>query len=194
MQELVSINFRDDFGIVLDSLGLNGIGIEIGVRIGEFSEILLRNTKLKQICFLDAWKEYPPDLYQDLANCSQQEQDQRYAITVNKLKRYGDRARIIRKDCVDAVNDFEDCYFDFIYIDANHEYQYIKRDINDWYPKLKAGGLFSGHDYIDDCVKSNGSFGVKGAVNEFCSSHSVKPYSTLAPAHQHTPSWYFVKS
>ncbi|MBT5491708.1 class I SAM-dependent methyltransferase, partial [bacterium] len=37
---------------------------------------------------------------------------------------------------------------DFIYIDANHTYESAKEDIQLWYPKIKVGGMISGHDYI----------------------------------------------
>jgi hypothetical protein len=59
-----------------------------------------------------------------------------------------------------------------LYIDANHEYEYVKRDIHNWYPKLKFGGVFSGHDYFDGKTK-HGVFGVKSAVDNFCIQNSI---------------------
>lgn len=51
---------------------------------------------------------------------------------------------------------------DFIFIDADHSYESVKEDIVAWYPKLKPGGVLSGHDY-----RSNHFPGVSLAVDEF---------------------------
>jgi predicted O-methyltransferase YrrM len=51
-------------------------------------------------------------------------------------------------------------YFDIVYIDASHEYEYVKEDILAWLPKVKKGGIICGDDYII------GWDGVILAVNE----------------------------
>jgi len=43
---------------------------------------------------------------------------------------------------------FPEEFFDFIYLDARHNYEGIKEDLHAWYPKLKQGGLFAGHDFL----------------------------------------------
>lgn len=43
---------------------------------------------------------------------------------------------------------------DFIFLDADHRYTAMRNDILNWYPKLKKGGLFCGHDFerrLDEC-------------------------------------------
>lgn len=50
--------------------------------------------------------------------------------------------------------------FDMIFIDADHSYEAVKQDIEDWFPKLKKGGIIIGHDYHD-------FEGVKKAVHEY---------------------------
>jgi hypothetical protein len=65
-----------------------------------------------------------------------------------------------------AVSRFTDNYFDFIYIDGDHNYKAVKNDINIWWPKVKAGGILSGHDYCD-------TWGVKKAVDEFCEENKL---------------------
>lgn len=58
----------------------------------------------------------------------------------------------------DLVNSFEDNYFDFIYIDGNHEYENVKKDIELYLPKTKQ--IIGGHDYQKEWP------GVVRAVNE----------------------------
>jgi predicted O-methyltransferase YrrM len=56
---------------------------------------------------------------------------------------------------------------DFVYIDANHDYQYVKEDIEAWYPLLKVGGVIGGHDFN---WKEDG---VIKAVTEFANSNKL---------------------
>jgi len=59
----------------------------------------------------------------------------------------------------DAANLFKDNSIDFVFIDADHSYESVTKDINSWLPKIKKGGIISGHDYFT-------SPGVKSAVDE----------------------------
>jgi hypothetical protein len=58
----------------------------------------------------------------------------------------------------DLVDKFEDGYFDFIYIDGNHKYEDVKKDIELYLPKAKQ--IIGGHDYQKEWP------GVIKAVNE----------------------------
>lgn len=54
---------------------------------------------------------------------------------------------------------YEDLSLDFVFIDADHSYEIVKKDITEWYPKVKIGGTIAGHDYYN-------SEHVQKAVNE----------------------------
>jgi predicted O-methyltransferase YrrM len=69
----------------------------------------------------------------------------------------------LRMSSLEAAIQFEDNSIDFVFLDASHEYEDIKADIKAWYPKVKPGGLFAGHDYAWD--------GVNKAVKEFAQEH-----------------------
>lgn len=55
--------------------------------------------------------------------------------------------RYIKSGSDAAASQFADKSVDFVFIDANHEYQFVKDDINAWLPKIKPGGIIAGHDY-----------------------------------------------
>ena len=101
--------------------------------------------------------------------------------------------QIVRKYSFDAVKDFPDEFFDFIFIDADHTYEGVSRDLADWWPKVKKGGVFSGHDYILTRKKmKNGKIirvGVIRAVDEFVAKNNITNFGILLP----NPTWAIIK-
>jgi hypothetical protein len=53
----------------------------------------------------------------------------------------------VRMESLKAVSLYEDESLDVVFLDASHTYENIKADLIAWYPKVKKGGIFSGHDY-----------------------------------------------
>lgn len=189
---MIQIKHRNDFGILLNDLGLFGKGIEIGVAEGNYSDVIVKNFNLSKIYLLDAWKNFDVSEYQDITNENQFIQDKRYLGVVERFKLYGEKVEIIRGDAREEFKRFPDDFFDFVYIDANHKYTAIKEDMNNWYSKVKTGGVFAGHDYMDG-IKRTGEYGVKSAVNEFC--HGIKTTPLITGGTFRCPaSWYFQKS
>lgn len=56
----------------------------------------------------------------------------------------------IKMNTNDAYKMFKENHFDFIYIDANHEYEQVKADITNYLPLVKKNGFIGGHDYSND--------------------------------------------
>jgi predicted O-methyltransferase YrrM len=54
----------------------------------------------------------------------------------------------VRKTSVEAAKEFEDRYFDAVYIDAEHDPVNVRLDINAWKNKIKLGGILCGHDFM----------------------------------------------
>lgn len=65
----------------------------------------------------------------------------------------------VKMSSIEASKIFEDKSLDFVFLDASHEYEDVKEDIQHWLPKIKSGGIFAGHDY-------DPFWGVYQAVNE----------------------------
>ncbi len=55
--------------------------------------------------------------------------------------------RVLRMTSEQASEVFPDGYFDMIYVDAIHTFDYLNADIGYWLPKVREGGILSGHDY-----------------------------------------------
>lgn len=57
-----------------------------------------------------------------------------------------DNVKIIRGFSVEASEQFEDESLDLVYVDGNHARKHVFDDLSAWYPKIKYGGILSGHD------------------------------------------------
>lgn len=74
------------------------------------------------------------------------------------IEPYKDRAIVIRKKSVDAAREIN-LPLDYVFIDGDHSYEGVKRDIAAWLPKIRPGGWIGGHDYgshfpgVDQAVK-----------------------------------------
>jgi predicted O-methyltransferase YrrM len=67
-----------------------------------------------------------------------------------------------------AAKDFADESLDCIFIDGDHRYEEVMKDLEAWFPKLKKGHLMIGDDYWMDQVAK--------AVETFFSSHEKKVF------------------
>jgi len=133
------------------------IGVEIGTggAIGAFHLLYyLPNLTLYTI---DPWKHIDGALYE--AGMKQEDLDEGFRVSTERLKPYSERCYIIRKRSDEAVNDIPN-ELDFVHIDGDHSYEQVVRDIKNYMPKIKKNGILSGHDYLLQV-------GVVKAVDEF---------------------------
>lgn len=136
-------------------------GVEVGVQRGEFArEILTRWPG--HLTLIDAWRHFPDDQYVDPVNGSDLEHLKNMAATVENLALFRGRWDIIRGLSVEQSTRFPDGHFDFVYLDANHSYKAVTEDLKAWVPKVRHGGIFCGHDYLD-----RDWFQVRNAVNDY---------------------------
>jgi len=177
------ISKRNQFGHLLTSLGLNGEAAEIGVAEGGFSFTLLSTWK-GRLHMIDCW-EHLTEGYKDGCNVPTDSQEWRYQQVLQHAAKYGDRAIVYRMFSADAADLFVPDQLDFVYIDANHAYPFIVADLAAWWPKLKKGGIFAGHDYLDG-EHGGSDYGVKQAVTEFAAAHNLEVH--VLP--EQWPSWY----
>lgn len=81
------------------------------------------------------------------------------------------RLHLHQSDSVQALESFPDHFFDWIYVDAQHTYEGVKRDIAAARRKVKADGLLIFNDYTIWSYMEMQPYGVVPAVNEFCIEH-----------------------
>lgn len=184
---LALVPTRDEFPRVLNRRGLVGCGVEIGVKHGFFSEILLAGWKGRRLVSVDPWLTDDPENYRDTANVDQEEQEANFEFTKSRLSRFGPRSTVWRMTSIEAAKVVPDATLDFVYIDARHDYESVKEDLNAWLPKLRPGGILAGHDYLEGILEE-GVFGVRTAVDEFARAEGLRVHCS----YQDTPwiSWF----
>jgi spermidine synthase len=112
-------------------------GIEIGSCHGATTHYLLEMLPNSHITAIDPYEEYDQMTSRDRAHESFQQ----------LMKEYSDRISLIRLRSDDAVDQIENESVDFIFVDGYHSNEQVEKDIRNYYPKLKSGGIMSGHDY-----------------------------------------------
>lgn len=156
-----------------------GTAIELGVASGYFSEAILNFDHVAKLYSVDCWGDH--------------HDDREYVAACARLAKFGTRSVVLRSLFEDVLPLFSDEHFDFIYIDAYaHTGQQDGGILADWYPKLKVGGIFAGHDYDAQSWPQT-----VAAVDGFAASMGkqirvVPAASTNNPEDRH-PSWFFSK-
>ena len=174
---LAQVRTRDQLPELLNRRGLVGVGVEVGVKRGRFSEFLLTHWRGRKLISVDPWREAPDEEYLDRANVEQQRHDAYYEETRRRLARFGARSEIRRETSLEAAAGAPDGSLDFVYVDARHDRESVLEDLEAWWPKLRPGGICSGHDYADGAFP-NGVFGVKSAVDHFFGVRGLPVHST----------------
>lgn len=117
------------------------------------------------------WSQEDLDYVRYLGNITEDE-DVCYESFWNVLSKLGLRDYVtpIKMASNKAVNLFADNSIDFLFIDADHSYEGVKRDIQMWIPKVRSGGVIAGHDYDWE--------GVKKAVDELFANTKITPWGS----------------
>ena len=150
--------------------------VEIGVWKGDFSEQILEKN-IKSLHLIDPWVSISnfPDRWHA---APQDEMDAIYASVVAKFA--GDeRVNVIRDFSENAAGSFEDGSIDWLYIDGDHSYEFVKQDLNLWWPKISEGGAMCGDDYMEGKYQVEKlDFGIVKAVDEFTNTNvdSIKNF------------------
>lgn len=147
MTNYVNIEYREQLGQFLNDHGLVGTGAEIGVAFGGYSEIVLKTWKGKTYLMVDPWCRQPKDIYRE--DTSGIDPEAQYA-QCQELAKYDPRIRILRMYSEDAAKTVPDGELDWVFIDGNHSYEAVSKDLIAWWPKVHSGGVFAGHDYGND--------------------------------------------
>lgn len=165
-------------------------GAEIGVAEGYLSEAMFKAIPNLELYCIDIWKPYRGNIWSGSAERGIRQIE----IATKRLSKYN--AHIIREMSMDAVKRFENNSLDFVYIDANHAFDYVMDDLIEWSKKVRVGGIVSGDDYYHFRKA-----GVIEAVDAYTKAHGIG-FSLTDPYTEHLrdregfeqPSYYWTKT
>lgn len=129
-------------------------GTEVGVWLGRNSRVLLNQFPELVLNLVDCYddKLLEPAL-QSRFGAGKAER-----IAHRILRDYEDRCRWFKQQSIKAAKRVQDASQDFVFIDANHDYESVRDDIEAWMTKVRPGGLLCGHDYnsvyFEGCVRA----------------------------------------
>jgi hypothetical protein len=127
-------------------------------------EIINSGKNIKFDC-VDCWEyieELPDDISKDLFP------EDLYATFTKNIEPVKHIITPIKELSWDGARHYENESLDFVFIDAAHDYESVKKDITAWLPKVKIGGTIAGHDYswCEDVQKAVHEFFDKSSVTE----------------------------
>lgn len=153
----MKLKYRRDIPLLMKELGLPMIGVEIGVAEGYNSADLLAGG-LEKLYMVDIWKT---EKVEGDGSSDQEWHDKNYRATMFRVKKFGDKA-VILKGFSEAMSiHVPDNSLGLVYLDGGHSYADVYMDLTIWIHKAVHGAVIAGHDYL------NRSYGVRRAVEDF---------------------------
>lgn len=181
--------FKSKYNLIehFASLGFTK-GAEIGVSMGYFSEAMFKAIPNLELWCVDIWEPYRGNRWA----ASKEKNETFFKIAQERLTKYN--SHIIKDTSMNAVKQFKPESLDFVYIDANHSFDYIMEDLINWTRIVRKGGIVCGDDYYN----FRGA-GVIEAVDAYTKAHGITfnltdPYPDVMDRGFHEkPTFWWVK-
>jgi len=138
-------------------------GVEVGVKEGFTLLHLLGTCPNLHMTGVDLF-EPRPGLESEGGESHIDSQLPEHEARLRKMlaEQYPERSRLIKGASIETAAQFEDGSLDMVFIDADHREEAVLADIAAWRPKIRPGGMLTGHDAQDKFP------GVLAAINAAC--------------------------
>jgi hypothetical protein len=144
-------NYPDMFAYAVDQLPQKCYVVEIGTWKGQSSAFLA-------VELINSGKDFKLDCIDNFTGSviepgQMNDQDNKAGklldVFKNNMRPVVGHYQAIQGDSAESAQLYEDESLDFVFIDASHDYESFKKDLFAWFPKVKIGGMISGHDFAD---------------------------------------------
>lgn len=180
----MEIKYRTQLGELLNNFGLSGHAVEIGVAEGRNAEVLISQPSITKLYLIDAWTRLnqPGD-----GGNSQTWHENNFVEAQQRVSKHKDKAVFLKGISTLMIQSIPDDSLVLAYIDGDHTYDGALRDLVAIYPKVKKGGIISGHDYL------NPAYGVSRAVSDFVFSIGSPMVHVIEEDEMPMAGFWFVK-
>ena len=166
-------SYPELYSSMVNKFGDNSHFVEVGVWKGRSAsymgvEIFNSGKNIKFDCidvFSGSTEHLDPDS-QYFNKELLQDENWLYNEFINNTKPVSHLINPIKAISWEGAELYEDNSLEFVFLDAAHDYESVKKDLVSWFPKVKEGGVFAGHDYPH--------WEVYLAVNEFFGENKVR--------------------
>lgn len=157
---------------MLGEMPKGGRCAEIGVWQGGFSEAILSVTQPKELVLIDPWDLLSAQDKAEQTHAKHADGDAMGAMYRGVMDRYGEMKNVtIRRGfSADVLATFPDNYFDWVYIDGNHLYDFVRKDLEVAFRKVRGGGIIAGDDFF---WKRDGRMHVREAVFDVLKAQGI---------------------
>lgn len=153
------------------------VGVEIGVCLANTTEAFVKGIKnLKKLYAIDNYPIFVDFGGEDL---NEERQNLMKKAAKKKLIPYKDKVEFLNVSSEEFVKTLKDESLDFVFIDGDHSFEAALKDFQNYYPKIKKGGIFAGHDIQLESIRNALTYFLKEKSN------SVNSVSNSA--------WYIIK-
>lgn len=159
--------YKDKFTALQELLSDNIDFLEIGVLAGDYSKVVIDNKKINRAVLLDTYES------DDWEGCYIQRFNKNSHLDFIKKRFEGYDNVFIQKGNSQDVLPLKNEFFDYIYIDADHRFEYVLKDLLNSSKMCKPKGIIGLNDFViyqhtQEPDKNNrGGFAVAEAVSQF---------------------------
>ncbi len=167
----IKTKLPDKRNFIFKLIKKNSVCCEIGVWKGEFSQLIIKKNNPTKLYLIDPWKDFGDDYFDKKhVKYRQENQNLRFNLVNQKLKNniLKNQVEILKMTSEEALSRLENIKFDFIYVDGNHQYKFVKYDIENYFKLLNESGYLVGDDYRIESVKK--------AVDDFMENNKTKNF------------------
>lgn len=127
------------------------VGLEVGVAKGTNAHYMLNNLNIKKLYLLDPYFDQSEEFDEsgERPYIPGTEHPDAYEIAKRVLKGFEDKIEWLIGTTEEVILPPEGS-LDFVYIDGDHSYEFVKKDIEICLPLVKFGGVLGGHDFVND--------------------------------------------
>ncbi len=157
------------YGLVAKFINENNIKscAEVGIGYGLHAKNILLNSNIEKLYLVDPMRPYGDLFAKDVNNNGGFEA--LVAQIKNILSPFNERYTFIRKPSLEvSENEISNESLDLVFVDGDHSYDAVCKDLRFWWNKIKLGGYILGDDY------TRVHPGTIKAVDEFAKEYNLE--------------------